>query len=174
LTARRELVLLRHAKSAWDTGAPSDFERPLAKRGRRDAPRIAGWLVSQEFEPAHVVASPAARAEETAVLVMDAMGLDPGDLAFDAALYDAGLPSMLGALDGVPRTARAVLLVAHNPGLDELLVHLAGDMPPLTASGKLMTTAAAARFVMPERWDDLPRGCARLIGLARPKELGEL
>jgi len=171
VSAGRELLLMRHAKSAWDSGARSDFDRPLAGRGRRDAPRIARWLAAEELEPEHAVASPAARAAETATLVATELGVDPDEITFDGALYDASVTALLGALADVPESARRVLLVAHNPGLDELVVHLGGEVPPLSATGKLMTTAAVARFAMPDRWDQLPRGCAELLGLVRPKEL---
>ena len=65
----RELLILRHAKSAWDTNAPSDFERPLAKRGRRAAPRVGRWLEEQGLIPDHVVSSPAERAKQTVIAV---------------------------------------------------------------------------------------------------------
>ena len=77
------LLLLRHAKSDWDTDAGSDIERPLAKRGRRDAPRIGEWLRERpELHPERVIASPAERARETAVLVLETIGEDGVNLAW--------------------------------------------------------------------------------------------
>ncbi len=172
--AARELLILRHAKSDWDTDARTDFDRPLAKRGRRDCPRIAAWIVDQGLAPDTVLSSPAARARETTDRVLrvvaPANGYAP-DVIWDDALYHADVPTMLAALSDRPGDARRVLLVGHNPGLDELVLHLAAGDAPRTASGKLLTTAALARFALPESWDHLPAGCGRLLALVRPREL---
>jgi phosphohistidine phosphatase len=69
----RELLLLRHAKSDWETGALDDFDRPLAKRGRKEAPGVGEWLLREGLVPDLVISSPAERAKETASLVCDAM-----------------------------------------------------------------------------------------------------
>ena len=65
--AGRELLILRHAKSAWDTDAVSDFDRPLAKRGRKDAPRMGKWLRRRRLVPGYVLSSPARRAPWTSL-----------------------------------------------------------------------------------------------------------
>lgn len=65
----RELLLLRHAKSDWDSDVASDFERPLAKRGKNDAPKVGSWLYREGLVPDHVVSSPATRARQTAIKV---------------------------------------------------------------------------------------------------------
>ena len=70
----RELLILRHAKSAWDTSAATDFERPLAKRGRRDAPRVGRFLLDQGLIPDYVVSSPAERAKQTVIGVCEQLG----------------------------------------------------------------------------------------------------
>ena len=72
----RELLILRHAKSAWDTPAETDFDRPLNGRGKRDAPRIGAWLMAQALLPDHVIASPARRARQTTRRVCKELGLD--------------------------------------------------------------------------------------------------
>ena len=71
----RELQLLRHAKSDWETGALNDFDRPLAKRGLNQAPGIGTWLLEEDLVPDLVLSSPAQRAKETALLVCAAMEL---------------------------------------------------------------------------------------------------
>ena len=112
----RELLVLRHAKSAWDTNAPSDFERPLAKRGRRAAPRVGRWLEEQGLIPDHVVSSPAERAKQTVIAVCQALGIDGADDGLDLVspgstvrIVDDGTPSPADPLVG-PRVgiSRAV------------------------------------------------------------------
>jgi phosphohistidine phosphatase len=166
----RELLLLRHAKSAWDTDAPSDFERPLAKRGRRDAPRMGAWIRDRGLLPDHVVSSSAKRAVETVQLALAEMGVAEAVVAWSDDVYDADASILLDVLADCPRDRRRVLLVGHNPALEDLLEHLAGsiDAPP---GGKLFPTAAVARLSVPEDWSRLPGGCAELLELVRPRAL---
>lgn len=167
----RELLILRHAKSDWDSHAPSDFERPLAKRGRKDAPRVGKWLKQHVGKPDLVVSSPAARARETAVMVAEKLGVALDAIRFDDRLYLADVDTLLGVLVTCSTDARRVLLVGHNPGLEDLLVHLCGDDCERTATGKLLTTAALARLRMPEDWSRISPHSAKLLGLIRPREL---
>ena len=81
------------------------------------------------------------------------------------------LSSLLRILQSVPNAADSVLLVAHNPGLDDLVEWLAPEPPSLSESGKLMTTAAIAMFAVPKPWAKLKRNTTRLVQLLRPKEL---
>jgi phosphohistidine phosphatase len=166
----RELLLLRHAKSAWGTDAPTDFERPLAGRGQRDAPRMGAWLREQELLPDHVVSSPARRATQTVQLALEEMGLDAGAVVFTDDVYDATVSDLLNVLADCPAESRRVLLVGHNPACEDLVEHLAGrvDAPP---HGKPFPTAALAHLAMPDDWSRLPRGCAELVSLTRPRTL---
>lgn len=166
----RQLYLMRHGKSAWDTDAATDFERPLAARGRRDAKKMAKWLRKSEALPARVVSSPALRARQTAERLCDVLHLGPDAVAFDERLYEADLSALREVLADCPPETGAVLLVGHNPGLDELLCQLCPGVP-WRADGKLLTTAALARLELPDDWRSLGPGCARLLSLDRPKEL---
>jgi len=167
---RRELLLLRHAKSAWGADAPTDFERPLAQRGRRDAPRMGAWLRESSLLPDHVVASPARRAAETVHLALAEMGLGEEAVVFADDVYEAAMFDLLDVLADCPATSRRVLLVGHNPALEDLVEHLAGRVaaPP---GGKLFPTAALAHLAMPDDWSRLPRGCAELLSFIRPRTL---
>lgn len=163
---------MRHAKSAWDTGAATDFERPLSGRGRRDAPRMGAWLRTQGLRPDLVLSSPAARASKTAFLVCKELDIPRQEINWDERIYGAGPSDLLGILGEQPRHADRVLLVGHNPGMEELLCYLWGDATRLPPDGKLMPTAALAHLAMPDDWTKLHYGCARLRSLIRPKELG--
>ena len=167
----RELFVVRHGKSDWDSEPAADFDRPLAKRGKRDCRTMATWCAQQGLLPDVVLASSAERAADTARRLARGLGVEEDDITFDDVLYLASLPTLLDALARVDPAARQVLLVGHNPGLDELVRHLASATPRLSASGKLMTTAAVAHFRLPDDWSDLPRGSGELLDLARPKEL---
>ncbi|MFW5723654.1 MAG: SixA phosphatase family protein [Halochromatium sp.] len=167
----RELLLLRHAKSDWDTDAPSDLERPLAKRGRRDAPRIGEWLYREGLVPDLVLSSPAERARKTALKVCKGLDYDKRAIRWEAAIYEANLEHLLQVLAAYTQAPASVLLVGHNPGLESLLRYLTdGDLDE-PKDGKLLPTAALARLEMPDDWRALEPGCALLLTLLRPKAL---
>ena len=165
------LYLMRHAKSDWHSAAQADFERPLNQRGVKDAARMGQWLHKQNIAPALILSSPAQRAQQTALAAAEAMRLDAGRIQFNKDLYLADRPTLLHILHGIPEQTESLLLVAHNPGLDELVEWLAPESPPVSESGKLMTTAAVARFELPGGWANLQRGGAILQQILRPREL---
>ena len=165
------LYLMRHAKSDWHSSARSDFERPLNQRGAKDAVRMGQWFQQQNIVPGLILSSPAERAKQTAMAVAEAMGIASDEIQFQRDLYLADRATLLKMLYRVPEQTESVLLVAHNPGLDDLVEWLAPEPTPLSASGKLMTTAAVAVFEVPESWAKLKRNTAFLRHLLRPKEL---
>lgn len=164
----RQLLLLRHAKSAWDTPATSDFDRPLAKRGRAEAPLVGEWLAQNDLVPALVISSTAQRARETALLVCEAMDYKKKHILWEDDIYMAEVPALLEVLADCPDKANSVMLIGHNPGLEELLRYLLGDEVETPPDGKLLPTATVARLEMPKKWDKLEPGCARLIEIQRP------
>lgn len=167
----RQLLVLRHAKSAWDTGAPSDFERPLAKRGRKDAPRMGKWLSDEGLVPDHVVSSPATRARQTTAWVCKALGFSEERVVWDDRIYEGDLKALLEVLADDTGTAARTLLVGHNPGLEMLVRYLGGDTVTTPPDGKLLPTAAVACLDMPEPWKGLEPGSGRLASITRPKQL---
>jgi len=169
----RELMLLRHAKSDWGSDAASDFARPLAKRGKADAPRVGSWLYREGLVPDYILSSPAERARQTAVKVCKSLEVRTQDIRWDEAIYEATVSELLAVLARCPAQARLVLLVGHNPGLEELARYLVGDDLDEPDNGKVLPTAAVARIEMPEDWGQLEPGCGQLIGITRPKALRE-
>ena len=169
---RRELLILRHAKSAWDTGAPADFDRPLAPRGRGAASRMGRYLVETGLLPDAIVCSSATRAVQTVHGVAQAARLSLRIARFEGAIYEAGLPALLGVLGGCAPGVRRTMIVGHNPGLEDLLDHLAGGVP-VPDDGKLLPTAALARLALPDDWRRLDRGCGELIALTRVRDLAD-
>ena len=166
----RELYLMRHAKSDWDSTAKSDFERPLADRGKNDAPSMGKWMRQQKLVPDYIVSSPAKRAKQTVRAVASELGVAKDDIHFDESIYMASVKTLLQVLAKQPKKAKRVMMVGHNPGFDDLLEYLV-EKPPLTDSGKLMTTACLARITLPNDWSQLTRHCGTLIDITRPKDL---
>ena len=167
----RELWLLRHAKSDQNI-LTVDFDRPLNKRGQQAAQRVGVWMKQQDLIPDVVISSPANRAISTATIVSKALGIHDNDIRQDKRLYQESLDHMKSVLAASPITAKKVLLVSHNPELEDLLIYLAGaaNMPDVD---KLLPTAALARLVMPDDWIKLPAGCARLLAITHAKSLSE-
>jgi phosphohistidine phosphatase len=166
----RELLLLRHGKSDWDTGV-DDYHRPLKDRGKRGAQRIGVWLAQQQRIPDLIVTSPAERALVTAQKACKAMGDGDAGILRDERIYAAGLDELLAVLGDCPQEADRVMLVGHNPGLEELLVWLAIEAVPVPDDGKLLPTATLARLQMPADWQALTAGCARLDAIMRSAAL---
>jgi phosphohistidine phosphatase len=161
------LSILRHAKSSWKDDSLDDHDRPLNKRGLRDAPRMGELLREQGLVPEAIVSSTARRARETALAVAAATGF-PDDVRFTRSLYGASPETCLEILGGLPDTTTHALIVGHNPTLEELVALLVGEV-------HVMPTAALAIVELPiGSWHDLdpvPHGSLR--ALWRPRDLGE-
>lgn len=135
----RTLILLRHAKSAWPDGVP-DFERPLAGRGRRDAPAAGRWLAEHAGAIGLVLCSPAKRARQTWKRASAELS-SPPPVRYEPRLYDEGVRTLLDVVREVPEDVRTVLLVGHNPGLSLLLEQLTGATSALRTSSIAMIDA---------------------------------
>jgi phosphohistidine phosphatase len=139
----RRLILLRHAKSDWPD--VPDAERPLAKRGRRDAPRIGRWLAEHGYQPDVVVVSAATRTRQTWDLLAPELGGSPA-VRFEPRAYAASPLTLLYLAQELPARYRTALLIAHNPGLSELATTLAATAPtaPVGPSVPVGTGAPSA------------------------------
>jgi phosphohistidine phosphatase len=116
----KTLLILRHAKSSWKHDELSDRERPLNKRGHRQAPLIGQYLHSLELTPDLILSSPARRARDTAVMAAQECGYD-GDVDFINAFYPGDPEDYIQTLSALPDAAERVMVVGHNPGLEYLL-----------------------------------------------------
>ena len=166
----RELLLLRHGKSDWSAGL-EDFHRPLKDRGKRGAQRVGVWLARQRCLPDLIICSPAERALVTAQKACKAMGIDAKVIQQDKRIYAADVDELLAVLGECQQKAARVMLVGHNPGLEELLLWLTGGTVEIPKDGKLMPTATLARLKVQPDWPLLQAGCARLLSLTRPDTL---
>lgn len=162
---------MRHAKSDWHSNASSDFDRPLNKRGKNDANRMGKYLLLEGFVPDQVIASPACRASQTVRRACEQMGIDEDAIHYEDSLYLAGVEKMLSILAGIGHKVGRLMLVSHNPGVDDLLRYLCKTEPAYNGDGKLMTTAACAIIDLPDNWQEDLYHCGILVNLARPREL---
>jgi len=147
----RTLVLIRHAKSDW-SGDEDDYDRPLAKRGRRQAPESGAWIAANLSLDLAVV-SPAARAQLTWELVAAELDEQP-EVRLDERVYAAWGRELLAVVRELPDSATTVALVGHNPGLEDLLAELIGEWVP-------MPTAAVAVVDLDGPWSSAGPGAAR-------------
>lgn len=153
------LVLLRHAKSDW-SGGEADIDRPLAKRGRRQAPEAGSWLAAHLPVIDLAVVSPATRARSTWELV--AAQLDaPPPATIDERVYAASDRELVDVVRALPEDAGVVALVGHNPGMEELVTRLTGEWVP-------MPTSALAVLTLSDRWSGAGERSAVLAAAGRP------
>lgn len=165
------LLILRHAKSSWQSNVATDFERPLNNRGKRDAPRIGRWLIQQGLIPDYIVSSPAKRANKTVTKVCAELELDNAQIRWDSRIYEANIGDLLRVLSECPESAKTVMLVGHNPGLELLTDYLCPGNLPVSADGKLLPTAALALIEVSNNWNELKQSDGRLISITHPKHL---
>lgn len=156
----RTLILLRHAKSAWPPETP-DALRPLAERGRRDAPAIGRWLRAHIDTIDLVVCSPAVRAAQTWDLAAAQLATTP-PVRHDERIYSASAGELLAVARDLPEQVSTAALVGHNPGLEDLLALLTG-------ADELLKTSAIAVMTAPVSWEMVHPDSWTLETLATPR-----
>ena len=166
----RELIVLRHAKSDWDTKAAHDFDRPLAKRGLKAAKKMGRWMHRHDVIPDYVLVSTAKRAQQTMKRVGKVLKLDGKPVHPEPRIYEANVETLLKVLADCPSEPQRVMLVGHNPGLEMLLLYLCSEASELDVA-KLLPTAALARVAMPDDWSDLAANSGKLLHIQRPRQL---
>lgn len=123
----KRLYLVRHAKSSWKDATLEDFDRPLNKRGKQDAP-LMGKLFKSHYKlsPDLIVSSPAKRAAKTAKVIAKEIGFPKKQIVYEGAIYEAGVPPLLSVIRKIDDSADQVMLFGHNPGLTMLAEYLIG------------------------------------------------
>lgn len=163
----KTLLLLRHAKSSWDNPSLGDFERPLAPRGEKDAPRIGKALRDSGCVPDLVLSSPAVRARTTAGIVLEAARYK-GPVRFDKRIYEASEDELMEVLRSVDPAVETVMLVGHNPGFEMLAGELIGSSGA-SASVRVPTAALLRLELSAGGWGDVRSGCGALLWLVVPR-----
>ena len=170
---RRLIYLLRHAKSSWDEPELLDHERPLAKRGRKAVVLLGEHFHEAAVAPGLVLCSSAVRATQTLDGVRE--GLPPGiPVEIEAGLYAASAASLLDRLRGLPEDLDSVMLVGHNPGIEDLAAELIGDGDPeaRAALAAKYPTGGFATLAFEGAWRELGPEAATLEAFAVPRRLG--
>lgn len=173
------LLLMRHAKSDWGQPGLADHDRPLNPRGERDAPRIGRWLAENGFTPAAALVSSARRARQTAEAALEAAGAGGAPRRTTRRLYGAGPEEIFraareAAANGeIPGAASPLLVVAHNPGMEELAARCEGSAAPAGGTARPFPTGAVAVVACPgAAWAGIPAPEeTNTLQVVRPREL---
>ena len=168
----KTLLLLRHAKSSWDDPSLADFDRPLAKRGREAAPRMAREMERRGWLPDLAMVSSALRTRQTWDLIAAELPRAV-PVFFEETIYEAPAPRILAAIRAVPDNAATLVVVGHNPGFETLAEMLAGqgsEPEALARMRRKFPTAALARLTLDGGWADLGPGGARLTHFLTPRD----
>jgi phosphohistidine phosphatase len=169
----KTLTLLRHAKSGWDDAVARDFDRPLNPKGRKAAQVVGRHLKSLDLSFDHVVASPARRVVETIADVAAGFGaaIDP---AWDKRLYLASAATLLDVARETPADADRLLIIGHNPGLEDFVLLLLVDGEPalVTAAEEKYPTATLAELTFAvDDWAEIAPQAGTLTRFIRPRDL---
>jgi phosphohistidine phosphatase len=163
----KTLFLLRHAKSSWADEDLADIERPLKERGRKAAATIGRFLRKERVNPDLVLSSCAVRARETIDIVLKAAKLRT-EIRYDERIYEASPLRLLEVILQIDSDRKSVLLVGHNPGMEELLQLLTGNV-------EHMPTAALAKIALKtSKWSGVSARKGTLEWFVKPKELQDI
>ena len=164
----KELYLVRHAKSSWDDHSVPDHDRPLNKRGRRDAPYMSAWFAKKYGKPDLLITSTARRAQETADAFAAACGISEDSVVRTREIYQATVQDILDQIAWLATNEHErVMLIGHNPTLTYVLEALVkGDVNEMSTC-----SVAVIRFADASSWKDLHDG--ELVEFASPKHLDE-
>ncbi|RXF71395.1 histidine phosphatase family protein [Arcticibacter tournemirensis] len=120
----KKILLVRHAKSDWENSELKDFDRPLNKRGQKNAPEMAGRLLKAGLIPEILVTSPALRALTTAECFADVLSIERSAIIKEPQIYEASSSTLLSIINSLDNKHHFAALIGHNPGLTNLAVNL--------------------------------------------------
>jgi phosphohistidine phosphatase len=166
----RVLLVLRHGKSSWPSGV-SDMDRPLKKRGVRNATQIGAWLASRNLVPSWCYCSPALRAKDTAKFVCSAMGVEENHLTVEPRLYHPNGAALLQLVRSFPPDDRRVMIVGHNPGFEQFALEMAALQNPVPIESQYMATATLVIMQWRGEWRDAAPGAASILHWVYPRDL---
>lgn len=163
----KTLLAIRHAKSGWDDPGLADHDRPLNKRGLRDAPEMGDRLSSMGLHPDIMLTSTANRAQTTALIIAEALSFPGDSILKKPSIYEATAPALLKIVQKIDEDATTAMIFGHNPGMHEFASELlrkkdAKDLKDFP------TLAIAWMELDVEHWGEAEWGCARLIHFLRP------
>lgn len=160
----KKFILIRHGKSAWDQPFLDDHDRPLAERGQRDVPKMAQRLKKKGILPDLIISSSALRALDTAKITAKELGYPKKEIKQDPHLYHASPHAMLKILRMQHDSVETLLLFGHNPGLNDLITYLGGDIDNLPTSGQF------GFYLDADSWEELRPERVRFWLMDYPKK----
>lgn len=164
----KTLYLMRHAKSIWKDGSIKDFDRPLNKRGERDAPFMGKLMNKRGILLQEIISSPALRAFSTARLFCVGIEFPHQKVKVDNNLYASSSTEMLSVLKNLSENIESVLLIGHNPGLTDLFNYLS-DLP----IDNIPTCGIVELFFNKKSWQEIEFGSCRTGFFEYPKKYFE-
>jgi phosphohistidine phosphatase len=162
------VTLVRHAKSSWSDSTLPDIDRPLNKRGKRDAPRMAVRVAGRGARPDLLVSSPARRARKTAAAFAEALGVDHDAIRIDERVYHGDADDLLGILREQPDAIDHLMLFGHNPDLTDLVNRF--DCAPI---GNVPTCGVVELRLDVDRWADVDVTVPVVMDFDYPKRDGD-
>lgn len=166
----RELLILRHAKSAWDGGAESDFDRPLDKQGILSCHVVARKLMDEKLLPDLVLSSSAVRATQTVLRIAKQARISMSQIKWNPNLYSSSTDIWLKSLQDAPAQTQRILICGHNPELEQLLELLCVQPAPPKDDGKVLSSASLAHLRVLVPWSEVGEKCATLVSISRPND----
>ena len=161
----KTLILIRHAKSDWSDFNARDFDRELNTRGQHDAPLMGRKLAARDIHPDAFIVSTARRAQATARLIIPALGFPETDIQWKDELYLSSPATMKSMIRQTPDHVQTLALVAHNPGITELVNQLANaDISNVPTCGVITLQLPVDHWA--EVWNN-----ARLLDFDYPKRM---
>ncbi len=160
----KRLFIVRHAKSSWDDASLDDFDRPLNKRGKRDAPAMGKRLAQRVGRPDLMLSSPALRAKKTAEAIADAVGYPFESVQWNDGVYEAGSDDLIRILRKIDKSIETAMVFGHNPTLTSVANQLSGS-----SIANIPTCGVVELGLTVTDWGDLGSGTAQLVEFDYPK-----
>ncbi|MTI87251.1 MAG: histidine phosphatase family protein [Balneolaceae bacterium] len=168
----KQILLLRHAKSSWADDSLDDFDRPLAKRGIKDAPRMGRFIRESSYKPAVIVSSPAARARQTTELLVEGAQMDQEVISWQKDLYFGSVQDYLNTVTGMTDDCERIMLVGHNPLMESFSGILAGAREQVAL--RMPTAALVCLESFANNWGDINAGTCQIKWMMIPKVLKKI
>ena len=158
---------MRHAKSSWEDNDKKDYDRPLNKRGKSDAPEMGRYLKEIDMLPDRIISSPARRAKETVLLLAEAAGIAETEIQWNEDLYFSGANAYLESARQLSNNYSTILIAGHNPSVEQVVKFLGGG----DAASKITTANIACHELSVEHWSEIDDSNCSFKWLMRPKDL---
>lgn len=165
----KKILLMRHAKSSWEDQGLPDFERPLAGRGKSDAPMMGNFLKNIGYTPEAVYSSPAKRAKQTILKIADVTSIEESQIIWDENLYYGDSSDYLKAIQLAPSKTESVMLVGHNPLIENTAGWLCGAADRLAI--RMPTAAVVCLESYAASWEEINAGTCQVKWMMIPKVL---